>query len=107
MLFSEYIHLLVHAADPYLNTDAGTMSPDEHGEVFVLDDGSKVRALQTRVALCYFDIPVTASVRQCKLVWLSISFLDETSIRTRFPVFHADKSQYYRLTWILETTRDS
>ncbi|KAF8714286.1 hypothetical protein HU200_027745 [Digitaria exilis] len=28
--------------DPYLNTDAGTMSPDEHGEVFVLDDGSKV-----------------------------------------------------------------
>ncbi|KAM3413194.1 hypothetical protein ACQJBY_004396 [Aegilops geniculata] len=28
--------------DPYLNTDAGTMSPFEHGEVFVLDDGSEV-----------------------------------------------------------------
>lgn len=25
--------------DPYLNIDAGTMSPFEHGEVFVLDDG--------------------------------------------------------------------
>ena len=25
--------------DPYLNTDAGTMSPFEHGETFVLDDG--------------------------------------------------------------------
>ncbi|XP_074564673.1 uncharacterized protein LOC141821095 isoform X2 [Curcuma longa] len=27
---------------PYLNTDAGTMSPFEHGEVFVLDDGGEV-----------------------------------------------------------------
>ncbi|KAL4567841.1 hypothetical protein LXL04_023437 [Taraxacum kok-saghyz] len=28
--------------DPYLNKDAGTMSPFEHGEVFVLDDGGEV-----------------------------------------------------------------
>lgn len=27
--------------DPYINTDAGTMSPFEHGEVFVLDDGGE------------------------------------------------------------------
>ncbi|GAX75826.1 hypothetical protein CEUSTIGMA_g3269.t1 [Chlamydomonas eustigma] len=27
--------------DPYLNMDAGTMSPFEHGEVFVLDDGGE------------------------------------------------------------------
>ena len=27
--------------DPYLNVDAGTMSPIEHGEVFVLDDGGE------------------------------------------------------------------
>ena len=26
-------------ADPYLNIDAGTLNPVEHGEVFVLDDG--------------------------------------------------------------------
>ena len=25
--------------DPYLNSDAGTMSPFEHGETFVLNDG--------------------------------------------------------------------
>ncbi|KAF8390820.1 hypothetical protein HHK36_023119 [Tetracentron sinense] len=31
--------------DPYLNTDAGTMSPFEHGEVFVLDDGGEVKKL--------------------------------------------------------------
>ncbi|CAN8076065.1 unnamed protein product [Agarophyton chilense] len=28
--------------DPYLNLDAGTMSPFEHGEVFVLNDGGEV-----------------------------------------------------------------
>jgi CTP synthase len=27
--------------DPYLNVDPGTMSPYEHGEVYVLDDGSE------------------------------------------------------------------
>lgn len=27
--------------DPYINMDAGTMSPFEHGEVFVLDDGGE------------------------------------------------------------------
>ncbi|KAK0882789.1 CTP synthase ura7 [Friedmanniomyces endolithicus] len=28
--------------DPYLNVDAGTMNPREHGEVYVLDDGGEV-----------------------------------------------------------------
>jgi len=28
--------------DPYLNIDAGTMNPAQHGEVFVLSDGSEV-----------------------------------------------------------------
>ncbi len=27
--------------DPYVNVDAGTMNPTEHGEVFVLDDGTE------------------------------------------------------------------
>ncbi len=27
--------------DPYFNVDAGTMSPYEHGEAFVLDDGGE------------------------------------------------------------------
>jgi CTP synthase len=28
--------------DPYVNVDAGTMNPKEHGEVYVLDDGGEV-----------------------------------------------------------------
>ena len=27
--------------DPYVNVDAGTMNPVEHGEVFVTDDGAE------------------------------------------------------------------
>ncbi len=27
--------------DPYINVDAGTMNPTEHGEVFVLADGDE------------------------------------------------------------------
>ena len=26
--------------DPYVNVDAGTMNPTEHGEVFVMDSGN-------------------------------------------------------------------
>ena len=28
-------------ADPYINVDPGTMSPHQHGEVFVTDDGAE------------------------------------------------------------------
>lgn len=28
-------------ADPYINVDPGTMSPYQHGEVFVTDDGAE------------------------------------------------------------------
>ena len=33
--------------DPYLNVDPGTMSPYEHGEVFVTDDGAETDRLRT------------------------------------------------------------
>ena len=31
--------------DPYVNVDAGTMNPIEHGEVFVTDDGTECLSL--------------------------------------------------------------
>lgn len=36
------IHVTSIKIDPYINIDAGTFSPYEHGEVFVLDDGGEV-----------------------------------------------------------------
>ena len=37
-------------ADPYINVDPGTMSPLEHGEVFVTDDMFQYLELKTRAA---------------------------------------------------------
>ena len=41
ILKSSGIRVSAIKIDPYLNVDAGTMSPFEHGETFVLDDGSE------------------------------------------------------------------
>ena len=35
------IKVTILKLDPYLNIDPGTMNPYQHGEVFVLDDGSE------------------------------------------------------------------
>ena len=42
LLESRGLKLTAIKIDPYLNCDAGTMNPYQHGEVFVLDDGSEV-----------------------------------------------------------------
>ncbi|KAK2910006.1 CTP synthase 1-like isoform X1 [Channa argus] len=36
------LHVTAIKIDPYINIDAGTFSPYEHGEVYVLDDGGEV-----------------------------------------------------------------
>ena len=41
ILKSRGVSVMVQKLDPYLNVDPGTMSPYEHGEVFVLDDGAE------------------------------------------------------------------
>lgn len=35
------VKVLIQKLDPYLNVDPGTMSPFQHGEVFVTDDGAE------------------------------------------------------------------
>ena len=35
------LSVLIQKFDPYLNVDPGTMSPFQHGEVYVLDDGAE------------------------------------------------------------------
>jgi CTP synthase len=42
LLKSHKVNVNAMKIDPYLNYDAGTMNPYQHGEVFVLDDGSEV-----------------------------------------------------------------
>ena len=42
LLKARGVSLTAVKIDPYLNSDAGTMNPFEHGEVFVLNDGGEV-----------------------------------------------------------------
>jgi len=41
LLKSRGLHVVIQKFDPYLNVDPGTMSPFQHGEVFVTDDGGE------------------------------------------------------------------
>ncbi len=41
LLKSSGLRVTILKLDPYLNVDPGTMNPFQHGEVFVLDDGSE------------------------------------------------------------------
>ena len=41
LLKSRGIKVSILKLDPYINVDPGTMSPYQHGEVFVTDDGAR------------------------------------------------------------------
>jgi CTP synthase len=41
LLKARGIRVAIQKLDPYLNVDPGTMSPYQHGEVYVLDDGAE------------------------------------------------------------------
>src|ERR687886_717388 len=41
LLKSRGLHVSIQKLDPYINVDPGTMSPYQHGEVFVTDDGAE------------------------------------------------------------------
>jgi CTP synthase len=41
VLKSRGLHVAIQKLDPYLNVDPGTMSPYQHGEVFVTEDGAE------------------------------------------------------------------
>ena len=46
--------------DPYLNVDPGTMSPFQHGEVFVTDDGA-----ETDLDLGHYERFITTKMKRC------------------------------------------
>ena len=41
LLKARGLHVTIQKLDPYINVDAGTMNPYQHGEVFVTDDGAE------------------------------------------------------------------
>jgi CTP synthase len=41
LLVERGLRVKIHKVDPYINVDHGTLSPTQHGEVFVTDDGAE------------------------------------------------------------------
>ena len=46
LLKNRGLKVAIQKFDPYLNVDPGTMSPYQHGEVFVTDDGTEIPTLR-------------------------------------------------------------
>ncbi|HBT46651.1 MAG TPA: CTP synthase [Peptococcaceae bacterium] len=74
LLKSRGLKVALQKFDPYINVDAGTMSPYQHGEVFVTDDGA-----ETDLDLGHYerfvDISLTraSNVTAGKIYWSVIS----------------------------------
>ena len=54
ILASRGLKVTLIKLDPYINVDPGTMSPFQHGEVFVTDDGA-----ETDLDLGYYERYIT------------------------------------------------
>ena len=48
LLKARGLKVQVQKFDPYINVDPGTMNPYQHGEVYVLDDGSDTLSRASR-----------------------------------------------------------
>ena len=59
LLISQGYKVRIRKMDPYLNVDPGTMSPFQHGEVFVTDDGA-----ETDLDLGHYERFTNTSSRQ-------------------------------------------
>ena len=70
--------------DPYINMDPGTMSPYQHGEVFVTDDGA-----ETDLDLGHYErfidenLSVNSNVTTGKIYWSVISSQEFTVLQIR------------------------
>src|SRR6201990_1376287 len=59
LLEARGLHVTMVKLDPYLNVDPGTMSPFQHGEVFVTEDGA-----ETDLDLGHYERFVSARMRR-------------------------------------------
>ena len=59
LLKSRGLHINIQKCDPYLNVDAGTLNPVEHGECFVTQDGA-----ETDLDLGHYERFIKARMRQ-------------------------------------------
>lgn len=74
LLKNRGLKVAIQKFDPYINVDPGTMSPYQHGEVFVTDDGAETD-LDLGHYERFIDVPVSknSNVTTGKIYWSVIS----------------------------------
>jgi len=74
LLKNRGLKVAIQKFDPYINVDPGTMSPYQHGEVFVTDDGAETD-LDLGHYERFIDVPVSKSsnVTTGKIYWSVIT----------------------------------
>lgn len=74
LLKNRGLKVAIQKFDPYINVDPGTMSPYQHGEVFVTDDGAETD-LDLGHYERFIDVPLSKSsnVTAGKIYWSVIS----------------------------------
>ena len=101
------LRVRVQKLDPYLNVDPGTMSPYQHGEVFVTDDGA-----ETDLDLGHYErfidenLTFNSSVSSGKVYW---NVLNRERVYPDFPVTYnpaSDSADYYAPDGVLEADPD-
>ena len=76
LLINRGLNICMLKMDPYLNVDPGTMSPYQHGEVYVTDDGA-----ETDLDLGHYERytgqPTSQKVILLQEVFIGMSFKGE------------------------------
>ncbi|HWQ71318.1 MAG TPA: CTP synthase [Desulfitobacteriaceae bacterium] len=74
LLKNRGLNVAIQKFDPYINVDPGTMSPYQHGEVFVTDDGAETD-LDLGHYERFIDVPLTknSNVTTGKIYWSVIT----------------------------------
>ena len=80
LLESRGVKVTLLKLDPYINVDPGTMSPFQHGEVFVTEDGA-----ETDLDLGHYERFVTARMRRTIESRASARARDSTSSTRLMP----------------------
>lgn len=71
LLRARGIKVSIQKLDPYLNVDPGTMSPYQHGEVFVTDDGA-----ETDLDLGHYERFIDTNLKRANSVTSGLIYLD-------------------------------
>ncbi len=76
----------VQKLDPYINVDPGTMSPYQHGEVYVLDDGA-----ETDLDLGHYERFIDIRLTRASATSPADRFMPRSSARNVAAIFSAGR----------------